>query len=213
MCFLLRALDLFQLRPCWPLRWCFIFLCRAKWVQRANLELQETEDPPADQERGANRWGFLSYHHSHQRKSWENFLEKSQNGQETQFYCSLLKVRLLCSGFVFAAGNERRSREWRSHGTRRPAGTCRTSRSSWFTCHRWEPCSHFEISHFEQDVLSSERRFWECLIHGAAQQSENQQQQFYLATEKLDLGRRNTTLWLWYHAPNRIHRCQSSVNI
>lgn len=207
MCFPLRALDLFQLRPCWPLGWWF--LCRAKWGQRANLEPQETEDPRADQEREASRWGFLSYHHSHQRKSWENFLEKNgQNGHETQFYCSLLKVRLLCSGFVFAAGNERRSGEWRSHGTRRPAGTCRTSRSSWFTCHRWEPCSGRYHILSKMFFLRSA-----AFKSGAGQQSENQQQQIYLATEKLYLGRWNTTLWLWYHAPNRIHRCQSSVNI
>lgn len=43
--------------------------------------------------------------------------------------------------FGCAAGGERRSRKWWSHGPCRPAGTGGTSRPSRFTCHRWEPAA------------------------------------------------------------------------
>lgn len=36
-------------------------LRRAKWVQRENLESQETGDPPADPAREASRWGVYGF--------------------------------------------------------------------------------------------------------------------------------------------------------
>lgn len=116
---------------------------------------------------------LLSYTHSRQ--------------QKRTICCSRHKARRFSP-----AGDERGSRKWWSHGTRRPAGTGGTSRSSRVTRHRWELCSG-------RYRILSERRFQQLpmqISQSAEQQCEKQQQRFYLATEpKLYLWRRNTMRW------------------